>query len=163
MDHLKEKKSRDIRLEDCLEFFSQEEKLTGKDQWYCSKCKDHVDSLKKMEIYKLPDVLVIHLNRFSMQKQFFSSSRKLTDMIEFPTENLQMSKFVLDKEGKEQTYDLYAVSNHYGSMGGGHYTAFAKNPVYQKWFEFDDDYVKQVSEGAVNTKAAYVLFYKRRS
>jgi ubiquitin C-terminal hydrolase len=24
-------------------------------------------------------------------------------------------------------YELYAVSNHYGSLGGGHYTAFAKN------------------------------------
>lgn len=24
-------------------------------------------------------------------------------------------------------YELYAISNHYGSLGGGHYTAFAKN------------------------------------
>ena len=30
-------------------------------------------------------------------------------------------------------YDLFAVSNHYGSLGGGHYTAYAKNPVHKKW------------------------------
>jgi len=26
-------------------------------------------------------------------------------------------------------YDLYAVSNHFGGLGGGHYTAYAKNWV----------------------------------
>jgi ubiquitin carboxyl-terminal hydrolase 4/11/15 len=41
-------------------------------------------------------------------------------------------------------YDLYAVSNHYGSMSGGHYTAFGYNPIYKKWYEFDDDSVKTV-------------------
>lgn len=25
-------------------------------------------------------------------------------------------------------YDLFAVSNHYGSLGGGHYTAYARMP-----------------------------------
>jgi len=73
-----------------------------------------------------------------------------------------MSKFVLNKEGKEQIYDLYAVSNHFGSMGGGHYTAFAKNPHFNKWFEFDDETVSSISESSVVSRAAYVLFYKRR-
>lgn len=34
-----------------------------------------------------------------------------------------------------------AVSNHYGGLGGGHYTAYAKNPFYDKWFEFNDSSV----------------------
>ncbi len=29
-------------------------------------------------------------------------------------------------------YELYAISNHYGGLGGGHYTAYAKNG--EKWF-----------------------------
>lgn len=32
----------------------------------------------------------------------------------------------------EPEYELYAVSNHYGGLGGGHYTAFAKNK--DKWY-----------------------------
>ena len=35
-------------------------------------------------------------------------------------------------------YDLYAVSNHYGTMNGGHYTAMCQNPVNKLWYEFDD-------------------------
>ena len=60
-------------------------------------------------------------------------------------------------------YDLYAVSNHFGSLNGGHYTAFAKNPIYQRWFEFDDSDVSKHDPAKSVTKAAYVLFYKRRT
>ena len=59
-------------------------------------------------------------------------------------------------------YDLYAVSNHFGSLSGGHYTAFARNPYHKKWFNFDDTDVGRVTENDIVTKAAYVLFYRRR-
>ncbi len=41
-------------------------------------------------------------------------------------------------------YDLYAVSNHYGGLGGGHYTAFAKNKYKNEWYKFDDKSVSKV-------------------
>lgn len=59
-------------------------------------------------------------------------------------------------------YDLYAVSNHYGGLGGGHYTAFCRNAEDGNWYEFDDSYVRQVPASSVVTEAAYVLFYMRR-
>jgi len=43
-------------------------------------------------------------------------------------------------------YDLYAVSNHYGNMGFGHYTAYAKNWIQDSWFDFDDSSVTKISE-----------------
>lgn len=60
-------------------------------------------------------------------------------------------------------YDLYAVSNHFGSLSGGHYTAFACNPHYKKWFNFDDTDVSRANESEIVSKAAYVLFYRRRN
>ena len=30
-----------ISLYDCINWFSQEETLTGNDKWYCSNCKNH--------------------------------------------------------------------------------------------------------------------------
>ena len=91
-------------------------------------------------------------------------SRKLNDLIDFPVNALDMSPYVLNTSNnpEESKYDLYAVSNHFGSLSGGHYTAFAKNPYYQKWFNFDDTDVGKATEADVVTKAAYVLFYRRR-
>ena len=54
------------------------------------------------------------------------------------------------------------MSNHYGSLSGGHYTAFIKNVTKGKWFHMDDSSVTEKSESKVKTKAAYVLFYRRR-
>ena len=73
-------------------------------------------------------------------------------------------------QDKRFIYDLYGVSNHYGSLNGGHYTAYCKNPIAQKWYEFDDTHVTKVSakndldeiERTVVGKAAYVLFYRLR-
>ena len=59
-------------------------------------------------------------------------------------------------------YDLFAVSNHFGSLGGGHYTAYAKNPYYNQWFEFNDTNVSSINTNRIVTEAAYVLFYRRR-
>jgi ubiquitin carboxyl-terminal hydrolase 4/11/15 len=41
-------------------------------------------------------------------------------------------------------YDLFAVSNHFGGLGGGHYTAFAKNPLNNKWHDFNDSMVSSI-------------------
>ena len=88
-------------------------------------------------------------------------------MIEFPVEGLNLSQYVMNnKEGgknsQQNIYDLYSISNHYGSLNGGHYTAFAQNPVNKKWYEFDDTDVSKADSGKVVSKAAYVLFYKLR-
>lgn len=38
-----------------------------------------------------------------------------------------------------------AVDNHYGGMGGGHYTATCKNMQDGKWYKFDDSHVSPAS------------------
>lgn len=58
-------------------------------------------------------------------------------------------------------YNLIGVANHFGGLGGGHYTAFAKNAKNQRWYNFDDSSVSAVSENDAITKNAYVLFYER--
>jgi ubiquitin carboxyl-terminal hydrolase 4/11/15 len=134
------------------------------DQWYCNKCKDHVNAFKKMEVYKAPEFLIIHLKRFSHTRNTMFGSSKLSDFVDFPVNGLNMTPFLKEIRGQEQCiYDLYAVSNHFGSLGGGHYTAYAKNCAYGKWFEFDDSSVSDARESDVVGKAAYVLFYRRRS
>jgi len=61
-------------------------------------------------------------------------------------------------------YDLYAVCNHMGSMNSGHYTAFCYNPSNGCWYAYNDNQVDLISENThLITKAAYMLFYIRRT
>lgn len=69
----------------------------------------------------------------------------------------------LHKECKSEvsSYDLTAVICHHGTVGGGHYTSFAKHELTGKWFEFDDQLVTEVSAEVVQNCEAYVLFYRK--
>lgn len=69
-------------------------------------------------------MLVIHLKRFSFSR---STKQKLETFVNFPVHNLDLTKYIANKKSTErQMYELYAVSNHYGSMASGHYTAHIK-------------------------------------
>ena len=60
-------------------------------------------------------------------------------------------------------YDLYAVSNHFGSLNGGHYTATCLNQATGKWYYFNDSSVSPVDDNRmIISSAAYLLFYRQR-
>jgi len=59
-------------------------------------------------------------------------------------------------------YDLYAVSNHYGGLHGGHYTAYGFNQQMNKWYSFNDSSVSSADHDDVVSQGAYLLFYRKR-
>jgi len=78
-------------------------------------------------------------------------------------DNFDISPFLIGPTyGIPPVYELYAVSNHYGSLGSGHYTAYGKHRDDGNWYSFDDNFVKQISPEQVQTANAYVLFYRRK-
>ncbi|XP_068634553.1 ubiquitin carboxyl-terminal hydrolase 8-like isoform X6 [Aristolochia californica] len=112
-----------VSLYACLEAFLKEEPLGPEDMWYCPSCKKHRQASKKLDLWRLPKILVIHLKRFSYSRY---SKNKLETFVDFPIHDLDLSKYIAHRsEEFPNPYVLYAVSNHYGSMGSGHYTAFA--------------------------------------
>jgi len=148
-----------VALHGCLEAFLKEEPLGPEDMWYCPCCKKHQQAMKKLDLWRLPEVLVIHLKRFSYT-QF--TRNKLETFVDFPTTDLDLSSYIADKSKQPSShYRLYAISNHYGNMGGGHYTASIYHEEGKGWYKFDDDYVTPMSEDSIKTSAAYVLFYRR--
>ncbi len=50
--------SEPITLNKCLEAFTREEELGADDEYYCSSCKAHQLAIKKLQIWRLPPVLV---------------------------------------------------------------------------------------------------------
>jgi len=149
-----------IKLSECLKLYTSSEKLGADDAWYCPNCQKHQQATKKFDLWSLPEVLIIHLKRFSYNRYWRD---KIDTVIEFPVKNLDMTPYVINSAHGQAVYDLLSVSNHYGGMGGGHYTAYGKNKIDGNWHYFDDSSVTQTNEEAVVTKAAYVLFYQRRT
>ncbi|XP_068266327.1 ubiquitin carboxyl-terminal hydrolase 8-like isoform X2 [Nyctibius grandis] len=143
-------------LQECLRLFSKEEKLTDNNRFYCSHCKTRRDSLKKIEIWKLPPVLLVHLKRFSYDGRW---KQKLQTSVDFPLETLDLSQYVIGPKNNLKRYNLFSVSNHYGGLDGGHYTAYCKNASKQRWYKFDDHEVSEISASSVKSSAAYILFY----
>jgi ubiquitin carboxyl-terminal hydrolase 4/11/15 len=124
-----------ITLDDCLNEFGKEEILSEADTWYCPRCKEHRRATKKFELWRTPDILVMHLKRFSSSGW---RRDKLDVMVDFPIEGLDLTSRVLETErGKPEIYDLIAVDDHWGGLGGGHYTAFAKSFHDGEWYEYN--------------------------
>ncbi|KAI5667081.1 hypothetical protein M9H77_16934 [Catharanthus roseus] len=147
-----------VSLYKCLEAFLKEEPLGPEDMWYCPVCKKHCQASKKLDLWRLPEVLVIHLKRFSYNRFW---KNKLETYVDFPIHDLDLSTYIAHKEGQtSHCYMLYAISNHYGSMGGGHYTAYVHHGGGQ-WFDFDDSHVSPITEEKIKSPSAYVLFYRR--
>jgi len=165
---IKSKEKKKIDLEMWLDSFRKEEILDGENKWYWGKCKEHVKARKKMDLYRLPPVLLIHLKRFlknDHESSFFrNASRKITEVVDFPLRTLDLSEYIINDEEKKEgwIYDLYGVSNHMGKLHGGHYTASWYSTVHDKWLYFDDASVSKISEKDVVDPSAYILFYRRR-
>lgn len=155
-----------VDLVQLLRMFVEDEQLGPDDAWYCNKCKEHKEAWKKLEFHNCPPVMVLQLKRFQYTRW---SRERLNNPVNFPIENLDMRPFrtsssMADPGTEESIYDLAAVSKHIGSLGGGHYVAYARSSVDGEWYYFDDGSVRHctVSDVEEDKVGAYVLFYIRR-
>ena len=150
----------DFNLDTLLKYFSSKEYLDKGNEWRCSKCNNKVEASKKLSIYYVPRLLIICLSRFSREGRY--GYGKNNSLIDFPLDNLDMGPYICGPYKENSKYDLFAVSQHYGGTGGGHYTAICKN-IDGNWYNYNDSSCSRSSPGNVVSSAAYVLFYRRRT
>lgn len=82
---------------------------------------------------------------------------KLGNFVEFPIDDLRLSD---PSRNCTVQYSLYAVSEHIGHhMEGGHYIAYCRHPLLNKWFKYDDTEATPCSKETVARCRAYTLFY----
>lgn len=148
-------------LEECVEEFTKEEILDDENKWKCPKCKSFQRASKKIDIWKLPSVLIVHLKRFE-----FSDRRrgggKIKDLVDFPLSDLNLTPYVSKLQREKPIYDLFAVAYHEGYLGAGHYYAYTKHRHTRLWYSFDDESVYKIKrEEDVVTADAYILFYSK--
>jgi len=98
--------------------------------WYCNVCKDHKLADKIMALFRLPKYLVMHLKRFNHRGAKYRNRNFIVgEKIDTP---VQLEQFEVIN-GKK--YELIGVVNHFGSLTGGHYTAYVKK---DDWFYYND-------------------------
>ncbi|XP_062130524.1 ubiquitin carboxyl-terminal hydrolase 32 isoform X4 [Drosophila sulfurigaster albostrigata] len=78
-----------VDLNHCLRAFTSEEKL---EQWYhCSHCKGKKPATKKLQIWKLPPILIVHLKRFNCVNGKWVKSQKV---VHFPFDDFDPTPYL---------------------------------------------------------------------
>jgi len=160
-----------VALQACLDALVNKEVMTGSEAWNCPNCKALRQATKQLSLSRLPPVLMIHLKRFSFKGPF---TDKIESFVEFPMKSLDLTNYMPYMDASLEAklppndaraqippfkYDLYAVTNHFGSLSSGHYTAFISSRG--GWVYCDDSRVTPVEAKEVVGKPAYILYYKR--
>jgi ubiquitin carboxyl-terminal hydrolase 4/11/15 len=152
--------SKPLDLDQCLKLFAAPDDLDPENMWRCPRCQEFVCARKKMDIWTTPKCLIVHLKRFT-------ALAKVDVEVIYPDE-LDLTPYVVGpqhttREGLK--YRLYGVSEHFGGMQGGHYTAHAKvipaGTDDGSWFYFNDSHCQPADTKAAHSAAAYMLFYQR--
>ncbi|CAN6288690.1 unnamed protein product [Urochloa humidicola] len=138
-------------LMDALQSFTKVELI---EDFMCDGCKSRVNMEKHFEVEQAPEVLVIHLKRFT------NFGGKISDKVKYPLE-LDINSFMCSSDDTPQKYDLYGVVVHHGMYGRGHYVCYIRSSV-DDWYEFIDDKIRRFSEASVLDSAAYLLFYVKQ-
>ncbi|KDQ15536.1 hypothetical protein BOTBODRAFT_31855 [Botryobasidium botryosum FD-172 SS1] len=149
--------SLDVRRSDSVKEAISEfvaiDKLSGDDQYKCEKCKKPVNAEKQFTLHDAPQVLTVHLKRFTPM------GSKLTHPVRYD-ERLSLAPYMSEGQFGPR-YVLYGVISHAG--GGphsGHYYAHIKS-ASGKWFEMNDESVSPAFRSPLGLKNAYLLFYMR--
>ncbi|XP_075678522.1 uncharacterized protein LOC113796719 [Dermatophagoides pteronyssinus] len=156
-----------VDLIDCLETFFNPELLENENRYHCDNCKQLCNGIKCIRIKRLPEILIVHLNRY---QNVNSVVRKITSQLNFPLNDFSLKSFLTESMAAtnnvndDAQYDLVAVVCHNGTqVTNGHYICYAMNEMNLDWYEFDDMHVSYVSKDRILSMAssAYILIYQR--
>ncbi|KAL0972727.1 hypothetical protein UPYG_G00193980 [Umbra pygmaea] len=96
-----------ISLDSCLKAFTSEEELGENEMYYCSKCRTHRLATKKLDLWRLPPILIVHLKRFQFVNGRWIKSQKI---VKFPRESFDPSVYLAPREA--ELHNLHCLQSH---------------------------------------------------
>jgi ubiquitin C-terminal hydrolase len=144
-------------IEQMLQEEMKEEEIEG---YACDHCKpNRTVAVRKSTIWRLPRMLCLVAKRFTVD------NRKIHTPIQFSNhESITFGQFFSPdspEPSQKQAYQCFAIVDHHGSSGGGHYVAQAKSPLSDKWNLFNDESTQSLS-GPVIGQSNYIYFLKAK-
>jgi ubiquitin C-terminal hydrolase len=154
-----DEKLESYELNHCFTNFIKDERMDKLNKIRCDLCGIKNRSIKKIQLWKAPQILVIQLKRFLINS-------KITTPVSYPIENFNLSEyFHPESPFKENAiYNLFGINIHLdmgrSSLNFGHYVSIVKSNHDKNWYLFDDHRkVRKISEEYLQNKNAYLLFY----
>ena len=142
----------------------EQEKFTGKNMIYCNNCRQLTEQIEQKDIYHMPSILIIILNR-GKNNQEFSEFFRIDELLNFANES-----FFCNPLERKKKYFLCGIISYIGKgLNNGYFICFWRNSINEKFYRYDDISVKEVSvEEALKTKISnkneesvipYILLY----
>ena len=144
-----------VTIKDCFDFNQKMETMAGENSMYCNICKRQETAYYQSYIVTSPEIIIIILNRgkgieFNVKLEFY--------------EFLNIQEYVQFNKDKSN-YKLIGVVTHLGESGAsGHFIAYCKSPIDDKWYNYNDELffpVNDFKKQVIDYGMPYILFYQR--
>ena len=144
-----------VNIYDCFDYDKKMNLMSGANAIYCNFCKINCDASMTSYLCTGPEILILLLNRgkgieFNVKMTF--------------DENLNLYNYIELKE-TGYNYQLIGVITHIGeSSMSGHFIAYCKDPIDEKWYKYNDSIVTEVNnfyKEVIDFAMPYLLFYKK--
>ncbi|XP_074524866.1 ubiquitin carboxyl-terminal hydrolase 1 isoform X3 [Halichoeres trimaculatus] len=108
--------------------FASVERIVGEDKYFCETCHHYTEAERSLLFDKTPEVITIHLKRFSangLELDPYAGLSKVNTPLQTPL-RLSLDEWCTQSSSKMgQSYQLFAVVMHSGvTISSGHYTAY---------------------------------------
>ena len=138
-----------ISLIDCIDYYYNKK---NEFDYLCPYCHQFCRQVSINRIYLSPNIFIFILNRG--KNNIFSVKMNYPPTLEINS--------YLETNKSPNNYELFGVITHLGLSGpGGHFIAFSKNPIDNKWYRYNDDKVTEADTFNIHNEGiAYILFYR---
>ena len=153
----------DLNLYDAFSCEQEAERLEGENMIYCNVCRQLSPGVHQQQIYGMPRILIIILNR-GKNNQDFNEEFKFEQILDFSGKN------IITNQNSFKRFYLCGVITHLGESGsGGHFIAYCRNNPNDQFICYNDAAVSpvsiadamdcKISTKDIEKKTPYILLY----
>ena len=144
-----------VTLDDCFLYYQKMDLMTGDNAMFCNPCQRTENCVYQSYITNPPEILIIILNR-GQGIQF----KVKCEFVEF----INIQQYVRYSNNTPYNYKLIGVVTHMGGNdSSGHFVAFCRSPIDDKWYNYNDDLcfsVNNLKNDVIDYAMPYILFYQ---
>ena len=121
----------DLNLYDAFYCEQEAERLEGDDMIFCKVCRQLSPGVHQQQIYGMPNILIIILNR-GKNNQDFNEEFRFDEILDFTNTNLVVNN------GSIKKFYLCGIITHLGESGDrGHFIAYCRNNANDNFYSIN--------------------------